>query len=68
MEVVSLIFGPMLVSRTCLHAFWVLTSIHLSFLLKMCFIILVFIVFFLNGVNMFVDTGISYISYEIIQS
>ena len=33
--------------------------------------ILVFIVFFLNGVNIFVDcrnTGVSYISYEIIQS
>ena len=40
MEVVCLILGPMLVSRTCSHAFWVLTSLHLSFLFKMFFIIL----------------------------
>ena len=38
MEVVCLILGPMLVSRPCSHAFWVLTSLHLlSFLLKMFF-------------------------------
>ena len=57
MEVVCLILGPMLASRPCSHTFWVLTSLHLlSFLLKMFFIILVFIVFFsLNGVNMFVQ-------------
>ena len=36
------------------HAIWVLTSLHLfSFLLKIFFIILVSIVFFLNGVNIF---------------
>ena len=47
MEVVCLISGPMLASRPCLHAFWVLTSLHLlSFLLKMFFIILVSIAFF----------------------
>ena len=52
MEVVCLI----LASQPCLHAFWVLTSLHLlSFLLKTFFIILVSIVFFLNGVNIFVD-------------
>ena len=34
-------------SQPCLHAFWVLTSLHLlSFLLEMVFIILVSIVFF----------------------
>ena len=47
MEVVCLILGPMLASQPCSHAFWVLTSLHLSFLLKMFFIILVSIVFFL---------------------
>ena len=52
MEVVGLILGPMLASQPCLHTFWVLTSLHLlSFLLKIFFIILVSIVFFLNGVN-----------------
>ena len=41
-------------SQPCSHAFWVLTSLHLlSFLLKMFFIILVSIVFFLNDVNIF---------------
>ena len=40
MEVVCLILGPMLASQPCLHAFWVLMSLHLSFLLKMFFIIL----------------------------
>ena len=36
MEVVCLILGPTLTSQPCLHAFWVLTSLHLlSFLLKM---------------------------------
>ena len=40
MEVVCLILGPMLASQPCLHAFWVLTSLHLSFLLKMFIIIL----------------------------
>ena len=54
MEVVCLILGPKLASQPCLLAFWVLTSLHLlSFLLKMFFIILVSIVFFLNGVNIF---------------
>ena len=37
MEVVCLILGP---SQPCLHAFWVLTSLHLSLLLKMFFIII----------------------------
>ena len=38
----GVIWGPMLASQPCLHAFWVLTSLHLlSFLLKMSFIILV---------------------------
>ena len=37
MEVVCLILGPILASQSCLHAFWVLTSLHLSFLLKMFF-------------------------------
>ena len=38
----EVILGPMLASQPCLHAFWVLTSLHLlSFLLKMFFIILV---------------------------
>ena len=51
MEVVCLILGPMLASRPCSHAFWVLPSLHLlSFLLKMFFIILVSIVFFFEGV------------------
>ena len=37
----------MLASQPCLHAFWVLTSLHiLSFLLKMFFIILVSFAFF----------------------
>ena len=46
MEVVCLILGPMLASQPCLHAFWVLTSLHLlSFLLKMFFIILVYITY-----------------------
>ena len=54
MEVVCLILGPMLASQPCSHAFWVLTSLHLlSFLLKMFFIILVSIIFFLNGVIIF---------------
>ena len=48
----EVILGPMLASQPCLHAFWVLTSLHLlSFLLKMFFIILVSIVFFLSSVN-----------------
>ena len=35
MEVVCLILGPMLASQPCLHAFWVLTSLHvLSFYWK----------------------------------
>ena len=29
MELVCLILGPMLASQPCLHAFWVLTSLHL---------------------------------------
>ena len=29
MEVVCLILGPMLASQPCLHAFWVLTSLHI---------------------------------------
>ena len=34
----EVILGPMLASQPCLHAFWVLTSLHLlSFLLKMFF-------------------------------
>ena len=42
MEVVCLIFAPMLASQPCSDAFWVLTSLHLlSFLLNMFFIILV---------------------------
>ena len=54
MEVVCLILGPMLASQPCLYAFWVLTSLHLlSLLLKMFFIILVLIIFFLNCGNMF---------------
>ena len=55
MEVVCLILVTMLASRPCSHAFWVLMSLHLiSFLLKMFFIILVsIVVFFLNGVNIF---------------
>ena len=54
MEVVCLILGPKLASQPCLLAFWVLTSLlFLSFLLKMFFIILVFIDFFLNDVNVF---------------
>ena len=44
MEVVCLILGPMLTSQPCLHAFWVLASLHLSFSLKMFFIILVILV------------------------
>ena len=47
MEVVCLILGPTLTSQPCLLPFWVLTSLHLPFLLKMFFIILVSIVFFL---------------------
>ena len=40
MEVVCLILGPMLASRPCLHAFWVLMSLHLlSFLLKNVFLL-----------------------------
>ena len=36
MEVVCLILGLTLTSQPCSHAFWVLTSLHLSpFLLKM---------------------------------
>ena len=35
----EVILGPMLASQPCLHAFWVLTSLHLlSFLLK-CFLL-----------------------------
>ena len=46
MEVVSLILGPTLTSQPCLHAFWVLTSLHLpSFLLKM-FLLFLFPLFF----------------------
>ena len=45
MEVVCLILGPMLASQPCLHAFWVLTSLHLSFLLKML------LLFFLYKIN-----------------
>ena len=40
MEVVCLILGTTLTSQTCSHTFWVLTSLHLPFLLKMFFIIL----------------------------
>ena len=69
MEVVCLILGPMLASQPCSHAFWVLTSLHLlSFLLKMLFIILVSIVFFLNGVNIFCRNAEILIYHEIIQS
>ena len=40
----EVILGRMLASQPCLHAFWVLASLHiLSFLLKMFFIILVYI-------------------------
>ena len=49
MEVVCLILGPMLVSQPCLHAFCVLTSLHLSFLLKMFLLFLFLLVFFLDG-------------------
>ena len=36
MEVVCLILGSTLTSQPCLHAFWVLMSLHLSpFILKM---------------------------------
>ena len=67
MEVVCLILGPMLASQPCSYAFSVLTSLHLvSFLLKMFFIILVSIVFFLNGVNIFVDCRNSGVNHEII--
>ena len=59
----EVILCPMLASQPCLHAFWVLTSLHLlSFLLKMFFIILVSIVFFLNGVNIFCRLQKYYIS------
>ena len=69
MEVVCLILGPKLASQPCLLAFWVLTSLHLlSFLLKMFFIILVFIDFFLNDVNVFVDCRNTIYHYEIMQS
>ena len=69
MEVVCLILGPMLASQPCLPAFWVLTSLHLlSFLLKMFFIILVFIVFFLNGVNIFFCRLQKYYNYIIMKS
>ena len=52
MEVVYLILGPMLASQPCLHAFWVLTSLHLlSLLLKMFFIILVQINFNTHNVS-----------------
>ena len=56
-EVVCLIWGPMLASQSCLHAFCVLTSIHLlSLLLKMLFIILVIIIvaFMLTHCNLFI--------------
>ena len=70
MEVVRLILGPMLVSKPCLLAFWVLTSLHLlSFLLKMFFIILVFIVFFFKWCEyFFVDCRNTIYRYEIMQS
>ena len=66
MEVVCLILGPMLAFRPCSHAFWVLTSLHLLSFFK-----LYILVFFLNGTNIFVDcrnTGVSCITYEVIQS
>ena len=74
MEVVCLILSPMLASQPCSHAFGVLMSLHLlPFLLKMFFIILVFIVLcFLNSVNIFCTLQKYwcklYIIYEIIQS
>ena len=44
MEVVCLILGPTLTSQPCLHAFRVLTSLHLpSFLLKMFLLFLYYI-------------------------
>ena len=60
------ILCPMLAYQPCLHAFWVLKSLHLlSFLLKMFFFYYSsFHCFFLNGVNIFVDSS----TYEIIQT
>ena len=47
MEVVCLILGPMLASQPCLHAFWVLTSLHL-----LSFLLFLFPLFFVrNRVN-----------------
>ena len=44
-----LILGPMLASQLCLHAFWVLTSLHLfSFKKKMFLLFLFPLFFFLN--------------------
>ena len=61
------ILCPMLAYQPCLQAFWVLKSLHLlSFLLKMFFIILVFIDFFLNDVNVFLQ--IAEILYIIMKS
>ena len=50
MEVVCLILGPTLTSRPCSHTFWVLMSLHPSYIfIENVFIILVSIPFFLNG-------------------
>ena len=69
MEVVCLILGPMLASQPCLPAFWVLTSLHLlSFLLKMFFIILVFIVFFSKRCEYFFCRLQKYYNYIIMKS
>ena len=49
MEVVCLIFGPTLTSQPCLHAFRVLTSLHLpSFLLKIILVLINMGVFVIN--------------------
>ena len=74
MEVVTLILGTMLASQPCSHDFWVLTFLHLiSFLSKMFFLLLfpLFLFFSQWCEYVFVDcgnTGVSYVSYKIIQS
>ena len=60
MEVVCLILGPILTSKPCSHAFWVLTS--LSFLVKMFFITLYTVIKFQNLVNIMHTSNTNFIT------
>ena len=53
MEVVCLIWGPMLATQPCSHAFWVLTYLVI-FIENVFYYSCFHFFFFLNGVNIFI--------------